>query len=117
MVPRIDMFLAVMRTVSAYPWVANTPDADSSLLGKRSQPQKRESCPFNPNHPGAAPYNSKYLYTGARNGLPGNGKGGILGPASGRYGSCFHGARPEWYQGAMSWIEHGCKPQCESMSP
>jgi len=40
--------------------------------------QKREmTCPFNKDHKGAAPFNAKYPYTGAKNGQPGSQKGGI----------------------------------------
>ncbi|KAL9003549.1 MAG: hypothetical protein Q9188_003590 [Gyalolechia gomerana] len=62
------------------------PGIDTSALrtARRSPHDKRQStCPFNPNHPGAAPYNSKYSYTGAKNGLPGIGVGGIKVPADG----------------------------------
>ena len=86
--------LAIMAQVTAaFPWVANMPGVDSSLLGRRSAPMKRQSdqatCPFNTNHQGAAPYNSKYPYTGAQNGLAGTQTGGILVPATGDTAHAF----------------------------
>ncbi|MCJ1418008.1 hypothetical protein MMC32_004353 [Xylographa parallela] len=86
--------LAVMAQVTAaFPWVANMPGVDSSLLGRRPAPMKRQSdqatCPFNTNHQGAAPYSSKYPYTGAQNGLAGTQKGGILVPAKGDTAHAF----------------------------
>ncbi|KAI9651747.1 MAG: hypothetical protein M1831_000497 [Alyxoria varia] len=69
-----------------FPWVGNQPGIDSSLLRKqyikRQQPSQ-DSCPFNPNHKGAAKFNSRYPYNGAQNGLPGKGKGGYQVPAPG----------------------------------
>jgi unspecific peroxygenase len=67
----------------AFPFVANVPGVDSSLLSKRATNSKRATCPFNSNYPGAAPYSSKYPYTGAKNGLPGTEVGGIKVPADG----------------------------------
>jgi hypothetical protein len=63
-----------------YGWVAGRPGVDSSLLKEaRYATEKRQaSCPFNANHKGAAPYSDKYPYAGAKNGVPGTGKGGIL---------------------------------------
>ena len=76
--------------VTAYPFVANMPGVDSSLFrnAKRQQSggfQKGgpATCPFNPNHPGAAPITSQYPYNGAVNGLPGKGVGGYQVPAPG----------------------------------
>lgn len=68
----------------AFPWVANVPGVDSSLL-KRQQtnpgaPGSAQTCPFNPDHPGAAPYSPDYPYTGAKNGMPGTQKGGVMVP-------------------------------------
>ncbi|MCJ1383102.1 hypothetical protein MMC17_006215 [Xylographa soralifera] len=81
------------QVTAAFPWVANMPGVDSSLLGRRSAPTKRQSdqatCPFNTNHQGAAPYNSKYPYTGAQNGSPGTQVGGILVPATGDTAHAF----------------------------
>ena len=75
---------ALLDGVLAYPWVANMPGVDSSLLYRHRAPAKRQSaCPVNSNHPGAAPYSSEYPYTGAHDGLPGTGVGGIQVPAPG----------------------------------
>jgi hypothetical protein len=74
--------LVLLSTASnawGYGWVASQAGVDSSLLREaRYANQKRQtSCPFNPDHKGAAPYSDKYPYTGAKNGAPGTGKGGI----------------------------------------
>ncbi|RMZ69414.1 heme-thiolate peroxidase aromatic peroxygenase like [Pyrenophora seminiperda CCB06] len=60
------------------------PGVNSRLFRQARQAEKRqENCPFNPVHKGAAPYTAPYTYTGAQNGLPGNGMGGIKVPADG----------------------------------
>ena len=60
-------FLAALDGVLAYPWVANIPGVDNSLLIKSKAPMKRQTtCPNNPEHLGAAPYSSEYPYTGAK---------------------------------------------------
>lgn len=61
---------ALIGQAAAFPWVANMPGVDSSLL-RRQQPGSAATCPNNPKHAGAAPYNPKYPYCGAKNGLPG----------------------------------------------
>lgn len=84
--------LLTAQSVLAFPFVAETPGVDSSLFrkAKRVSHEKRQSsCPFNSVHPGAAPYNASYPYTGAQNGLPGTGKGGILVPAPGDTAHAF----------------------------
>lgn len=78
-------------STSAFPWVVNQPGVDSSLLGqkvRRQQPGNFQkggaaTCPFNSDHKGAAPYDSKYPYNGAQNGAPGKGIGGYQVPAPG----------------------------------
>lgn len=40
-------------------------------------------CPFNPDHKPAAAWNPDFPYSGAKGGLPGNGKGGYQVPAPG----------------------------------
>lgn len=90
------------QSVFPFPFVAEIPGVDSSLLRKdsRSSNEKRQStCPFNSVHPGAAPYNAKYPYTGARNGLPGTGKGGILVPAAGDTAHAFEAPGPNDIRG------------------
>lgn len=76
----------------AFPWVASQAGVDSSLL-KRQQPPtgagSAANCPFNANHKPAAPYNPKYPYNGARNGLPGKGVGGYQVPAPGDTAHAF----------------------------
>lgn len=39
-----------------------------------------KNCPFNPDHKPAAEWNPKFPYNHAKNGLPGEGKGGYLVP-------------------------------------
>ena len=93
--------LAVTSAV-AYPFVANMPGVDSSLLrnAEQSKNAKRQSsCPFNSVHQGAAPYSAQYPYTGARGGLPGNGKGGILVPAAGDTSHAFEAPGPNDIRG------------------
>lgn len=88
--------------INAFPWVSEQPGVDSSPFGntRRSAFAKRQaSCPFNANHPGAAPYNSQYPYTGARNGLPGTGKGGIKVPADGDTAHAFEAPGPNDIRG------------------
>lgn len=90
----LTLALAIEGAV-AFPWVATQPGVDSSILSniKRQQPgtgaQDPAVCPNNPNHKGAAPYNAKYPYNGARNGLPGKGKGGYQVPAPGDTAHAF----------------------------
>ncbi|KZM20083.1 Unspecific peroxygenase [Ascochyta rabiei] len=85
----LSLFLLSASAVSAYPWVANQPGVDSSMLGRARNVKRQNSCPFNANHQPAAPYDSKYPYTGARNGAPGTGKGGIKVPADGDTAHAF----------------------------
>ena len=82
--------VCVASITHAFPFVAEMSGVDSSLLRKAGSKEKRQSnCPFNSNHPGAAPYNSEYPYTGAQNGLPGTGIGGIQVPAAGDTAHAF----------------------------
>lgn len=74
-------------TVASYSWVVNVPGVDSSLLRRQQNGGGQEggpaTCPNNPKHVPAPGITSKYPYNGAKNGLPGNGKGGFQVPASG----------------------------------
>jgi hypothetical protein len=70
----------------AFPWVSDAPGVSSPWgdfrkLKARQQPSP-DSCPFNANHKPANPITSKYPYNGAKNGLPGKGKGGYQVPAN-----------------------------------
>lgn len=80
--PSILLFAS---SAAAFPWVAGAPGVDSSLFKKaHAATQKRQTaCPFNANHRPAAPYTAPYTYAGAKNGIPGTGKGGIKVPADG----------------------------------
>ena len=82
------LLITYLSAVSAFPWVADQPEVDSSLLRvRRQQPGSgaggAATCPSNPNHKGAAPFNPKYPYNYAQNGLPGKGGGGYKVPADG----------------------------------
>jgi len=87
------IFSIFVASASAFPWVAEQPGVDSSLFGGPRRTKRQQSgsfqnggaatCPFNSNHQAAAPYNSKYPYNGAQNGLPGKGIGGFQVPAPG----------------------------------
>jgi hypothetical protein len=70
-------------TVSSFGWVPAHQGIDRHALRDLHPHNKRQqaSCPYNAKHEPAAAYNPKYPYTGARNGLPGTGKGGIKVPA------------------------------------
>ena len=94
--------LLTTHSVLAFPFVAETPGVDSSLFRKAnrvSHGKRQSSCPFNSVHPGAAPYNTKYPYTGAQNALPGTGKGGILVPAPGDTAHAFEAPGPKDIRG------------------
>ena len=78
------LVLVAVPTVLAYPFVANMPGVDRSMLQARKEHYQRVApCPFNPVHPGAAKYVAPYLYTHAQHGLPGNGIGGFDVPIPG----------------------------------
>ena len=87
----------------AFPFIATTPGVDSSALHSTAKSfdlnKRQSSCPFNTNHKGAAPYNSKYPYTGAKNGLPGSGIGGIKVPADGDTAHAFEAPGPNDIRG------------------
>ena len=73
--------LDARNNVMSFPFMLNHPGVDLSLLPKRSQHERRQTtCPNNPNHQGAAPFNPQFPYTGAKNGLPGTQIGGIVVP-------------------------------------
>lgn len=81
--------------VTAFPFVATMPGVDSSLLNinKQQQPDST-SCPFNANHVNAPGISDAYPYNGARNGLPGRGKGGYRVPARGDTDHQFIAPKP-----------------------
>lgn len=68
----------------SYPWVARLEGVDTSLLplGRHAE-RDSPDCPNNPNHIPAVGISDEFPYLGAKNGLPGNGKGGMLVPAPG----------------------------------
>lgn len=77
--------------VISWPWIANVPGADFSAIHahpeniarQRRQTGLDPTCPFNPDHVEAAPFDLRYPYTGSINGLPGTGIGGVPVPAPG----------------------------------
>ena len=80
----LSLVLLQASAAVAYPWVSGQPGVNSGLFSNARTVERRQAnCPFNANHEPAAPYDSKYPYTGAKNGLPGTGKGGIKVPADG----------------------------------
>jgi hypothetical protein len=93
MVRSIALALAAVNAVSAFPWVAMQPGVDSSLFKRQQTATGQQggpgTCPFNANHEPAAPITSKYPYNGAKNGLPGKGKGGFKVPADGDTAHAF----------------------------
>lgn len=93
MISKVLLASLALEGANAFPWVAMQAGVDSSLL-KRQQPGGGNAggaatCPNNPNHKPAAPYNPKYPYSGARLGLPGSQKGGYLVPAPGDTAHAF----------------------------
>lgn len=82
--------LLVAEAVTAFPFVSSVPGVDSSLFqnARRQQsggsnPGGPATCPNNPNHVPAPGVTAQYPYNNAKNGLPGNGKGGYQVPADG----------------------------------
>lgn len=77
---------ALAGSTNAYAWMA---DMEKSEAAARLEMEKRAAavatCPIHLTRNGAAPYSNYYpsQYTGAENGLPGTGKGGVLVPAAG----------------------------------
>merc|ERR1712087_505768 len=86
---------------AAFPWVAMQPGVDSSILRLKPRQQVGEgpggpdTCPFNANHEDARPVTSKYPYNNAKDGKPGNGKGGYLVPAPGDTAHEFRKPNPK----------------------
>ena len=83
MYKRTTLLTLATQGAHAFPWVARQPGVNSNLLRRQQPPDGAGSaanCPFNPDHPGAAPITDEYPYNGAINGIPGKGQGGILVP-------------------------------------
>ena len=99
----VSILVAILTaTAAAFPFVSDLPGVDSSAFRSAKRPsndKRQSSCPFNPNHQGAAPYNPEYPYTGARNGLPGTGIGGIKVPADGDTAHAFEAPGPNDIRG------------------
>ena len=77
--------LAVMAVPSAmaFPWMAGMSGIRSPSEVEAQLTERQTTCPFNPDHVPAAPITSNYPYAGAKDGLPGTGRGGFLVPAPG----------------------------------
>lgn len=89
-------------SVLAFPSIEKLPGPDPSLIrgaNHVSNVKRQTTCPFNSVHPEAAPYNASFPYTGAQNGLPGTGQGGILVPAVGDTAHAFETPGPNDIRG------------------
>merc|ERR1712000_583021 len=86
---------------AAFPWVAMQPGVDSSILRLKPRQQVGEgpggpdTCPFNANHEDARPVTDGFPYNNAKNGVPGNGKGGYQVPAPGDTAHQFEAPNPD----------------------
>ncbi|KAI5198107.1 hypothetical protein E4T38_07712 [Aureobasidium subglaciale] len=81
MYTQIPILLTIAGTVNGYAWMERIANGGpAATLDKRAP-----ICPIHLAPQGAAPYSDYYpsKYTGAKNGLPGTGKGGVLVPAAG----------------------------------
>jgi len=59
-------------------------EANAQAASKNKYPAANpKNCPYNPNHVPAAAWDPKFPYSGAKNGLPGTGKGGYQVPMPG----------------------------------
>ena len=59
-------------------------EANAKAAQKNTYPAANpKNCPYNPNHVPAAPWDPKFPYNYAKNGLPGKGKGGYQVPMPG----------------------------------
>ncbi|KAH6661899.1 putative aromatic peroxygenase [Halenospora varia] len=70
--------------VNTFPFVSQMPGVDSTLFRRQQSgggnPGGPATCPFNANHVPAPGVKAPYLYNNAKNGAPGNGKGGYIVP-------------------------------------
>lgn len=64
---------------NAYSWMSGLSEQDIQSVKSRSVEKRAATCPVHAVRQGAAPYSDYYpsKYTGAKNGLPGTGKGGM----------------------------------------
>jgi hypothetical protein len=96
----LSLLLLQASSAAAYAWVAGQPGVTSALFRESRAAAKRQAnCPFNPVHKGAAPYTAPYTYTGAKNGAPGSGVGGIKVPADGDNGHAYTAPGPNDIRG------------------
>jgi hypothetical protein len=76
----LPLLLTMVSDVNGYAWMEKLAHGEpTTTLDKRAA-----TCPVHLIPQGAAPYSEHYpsKYTGAKNGLPGTGKGGVLVPAA-----------------------------------
>jgi len=76
----LPVLLALVGDANGYAWMEKLANGEpATTLDKRAA-----TCPIHLTPQGAAPYSEYYpsKYTGARDGLPGTGKGGVLVPAA-----------------------------------
>ncbi|KAK3314965.1 Chloroperoxidase [Apodospora peruviana] len=81
---RITLFLPIVGVATALPWMADKRQQDGG-----AQPGGPITCPFNPDHKPAEPWDPKFPYNWANLGLKGKGKGGYQVPAPGDYAHRF----------------------------
>lgn len=88
------VFLAT-KTI-AYPWVPDTAGIGTSILSSHKEIKPRDSpgCPFNANHEPGFSSSDDFPYLGAKNGLPGTGKGGVQVPAAGDIAHAYKEPNP-----------------------
>jgi hypothetical protein len=100
----ILLLVALSTSIDAYAWMKDLDTRDSSPLEPPAA-----TCPVNALPKGAAPYSSDYpsAYTGAKNGLPGTGKGGVLVPATGDSAHAYVAPRPNDIRGPCPALNMG----------
>lgn len=86
----ILLLLSLALGANSYPWAAELGGNDVESLVEehhRSLDVRSATCPTHLTRKGAAPYSNLYpsAYTGAKNGLPGTGKGGLAAKISPAY--------------------------------
>ena len=100
--------LAALPSVLSFAWVAQMPGVNKEFRNPHADMSKRQTapgcysascCPFNKNHPGAAPFNPKFPYLGAQNGLPATRTGNVEVPADGDTAHAFEAPGPNDIRG------------------
>lgn len=96
---------SLITSAYAFPFVMDVSGVDSSAIHAERRRIRRQqdgtgggaeaTCPFNANHVPAAPVTSQYPYNNAKDGKPGNGKGGYQVPAPGDTAHAFVAPNPK----------------------